>query len=120
MIELFLLLTFKHAICDLGLQSQYLWGKTDAKKYYFGCHSHYLHHGIGTIIILLLFVDPLTAVLGALFDYVAHWHIDFLKHTTNNWVGCSRSDKIYWWIIVADQIMHFLTYYLLVLYVIPD
>lgn len=120
MIEFFLLLTIKHAICDMGIQSWLLWGKTHAKENYFGCHSHYLHHAIGTFLVSVLFVDYALALKLATFDYLAHWHIDFLKHRTNNFFNCKRQDKLFWWIIVADQSLHFLTYYLLILYVLHN
>lgn len=118
MLELLFFLIVKHCICDLGLQSQLLWGKTYRKHNYFGCHSHYLHHAIGTLIVSLFFVNPILAVQLAVVDYIAHWHIDFCKHRINNWAGCTRQDKLYWWIAVVDQLLHFLTYYLLVIYLV--
>jgi len=117
MSEILFLLFVKHVIIDLGLQAQLLWGKTDAKYNYFGCHSHYLHHAIGTFLVFL-FVDVKTALLASLLDYIAHWHIDFCKHRVQHGLGCERKDKVWWWIAVVDQLFHFTTYYLLVIYLV--
>ena len=110
-------LVIKLVLCDLGLQSQFLWGKTQNKKYYFGCHLHYFHHGLGTLIVGLFFVDPLLALALSLVDYVAHWNIDYSKHRINKALCVTHKDLMYWWIASIDQALHFLTYYLLVLYV---
>jgi hypothetical protein len=120
MIELtiFFLLLVKHAIVDLGLQSQLLWGRAHEKNNYFGGHQHYLHHAIGTFLVFVWFTDLHTTLLLTVFDYVAHWHIDFIKHRVNNYFGLTRKDIAWWWTTVVDQIFHFLTYFLLMLYVI--
>jgi len=115
--DLLFALIIKHVICDLGLQSQFLWGQTHNKQHYFGCHLHYFHHGLGTLIVALFFVQPLLALTLSLIDYVAHWNIDFLKHRISNALGKTRKDKMFWWINSIDQGLHFLTYYLLVVYV---
>ena len=117
MIELLFLLMVKHCICDLGLQSQLLWGKTINKQYYFGCHSHYLHHLIGTFLVILLFFNPLFALTIAVIDYIAHWHIDYTKHRVQLYWKLGRADKWFWWITCVDQLLHFLTYYFIVLYI---
>jgi len=116
--ELLFALVIKHVIVDLGLQSQLLWGLTHNKKRYFGCHAHYFHHGLGTLIVALFFTSPLVATIAAVIDYIAHWHIDYTKHNTINYLELKRQDKLFWWVTVVDQLLHFLTYYLLVLYVI--
>ncbi|NDB64844.1 MAG: DUF3307 domain-containing protein [Euryarchaeota archaeon] len=111
------LLFIKHAIADLGLQSQFLWGRTSSKYNYFGCHVHYLHHAIGTFLVFLL-VDLRTACMAMVLDYVAHWHIDFLKHRTQVYMNWDRKDKAWWWLAATDQLLHFATYYLLVIYLL--
>ena len=117
MTEILFFLVVKHVIMDLGLQSQLLWGKTDAKYDYFGCHQHYLHHAIGTFIVFL-FVDIKTAYVAMALDYLAHWHIDFAKHRVQTYMGWNRKDKAWWWLAAVDQLLHFLTYYLLIIYFI--
>ena len=118
MIDILFALVVKHCIIDLGLQSQLLANKTHKKVFYFGCHEHYIHHAIGTFVALYFFTDISMVLLASVIDYLAHWHIDFAKHNINNWLGYTRKDKLFWWVAVVDQLLHFLTYYLLVLYVI--
>ena len=115
---LLFLLIVKHCVTDLGIQSQLLWGKTVNKKYYFGCHSHYLHHAIGTFIVFALLTDWKTTLLATVIDYIVHWHIDFVKYQINNHLELKRSDKLYWWTATLDQLLHFLTYYLLVIFLV--
>ena len=51
----FLALLFKHAIADLALQNQL---KGINKLDYWGNgHKHYIHHGLLTSLVSLLFVD---------------------------------------------------------------
>ena len=111
-------LIIKHCIVDLGIQSHFLWGKTQNKINYFGCHSHYLHHAIGTFIAFILFTDIKTALLATAIDYIVHWHVDFTKHNINTYLDLTRKDKLYWWTATIDQLLHFLTYYLLVIYLV--
>ena len=115
---LLFLLIVKHCVIDLGIQSQFLWGKTYKKINYFGCHSHYLHHAVGTFIMFALLTDWKTTLLATAIDYIVHWHIDFAKHNTNIALDLKRSDKLYWWTATVDQLLHFLTYYLLVIYLV--
>lgn len=116
--ELLFALFVKHLIIDLGFQSQFLWGKTHLKKHYFGCHWHYLHHAIGTFLVFILFTDLKTTLIATVIDYVVHWHIDYLKHNVNNYLELTRKDKLYWWTAVVDQLLHFLTYYFLIIYLV--
>ena len=120
MMDLLFLLFLKHVFIDLGLQAHALWGRSHEKYHYFGAggHWHYLHHAIGTFIVFALLTNINTAVLASILDYIVHWHIDFTKHRVNRWLDCGRKDKIWWWTATTDQILHFLTYYLLVIYLV--
>ena len=115
---IFFLLLVKHAIVDLGLQSQLLWGRADEKNNYLGGHQHYLHHALGTFLVFICFLDLHMTLLLTVLDYVAHWHIDFTKHRINGYFNLTRKDIAWWWTTVIDQLLHFSTYFLLILYVI--
>ena len=117
-ITIFFLLIVKHTIIDLGIQSQFLWGRAHEKNNYFGGHNHYLHHGLGSLLVFVWFLDLHTALLLSILDYVAHWHIDFTKHKVNRYLDITRKDTLWWWTAVADQLLHFLTYFLLMWYII--
>ena len=56
--------------------------------------------------------------MAMVLDYVAHWHIDFLKHRTQVYMNWDRKDKAWWWLAATDQLLHFATYYLLVIYLL--
>ena len=110
------LLTVKHALCDLYLQS-FL---TLNKSHYTGGWPHYLQHAIGTLIVFVWFVDPVTAVMLATIDGVVHWHIDWFKHRVlihyQHRTGMKMETQArdwYWCVQAVDQILHFATYYIL-------
>jgi hypothetical protein len=112
--EFLLLLLIKHAIIDLGVQSQ-LHGIN--KSNYFGnAHEHYLHHGISTLVIAGLCLPAVPAILCAIIDYFIHWQIDYAKHKVNNYLKIAPRSIAWWWTNVIDQCLHFLTYYFLVIY----
>ena len=109
---LLLLLLLKHAFADLFLQSFH---RGINKEHYIGNgHRHYLEHGMLTIITLFLFVSPEFAFLAGTIDYLAHWHIDFLKHRIISYFEVIRDGKVFWSIQAIDQCLHFCTYYLIV------
>ncbi len=110
----FLALLFKHAIADLALQNQL---KNINKLEYCGNgHTHYLHHGLLTLITSLLFVDIYLALVISIVDYVLHWHIDFFKHHIVRFFNITMKGSTWWWITSLDQILHYSTYFFLVYY----
>ena len=72
----------------------------------------------GTLALVFLLVDLRTACIAMVLDYVAHWHIDFLKHRTQVYMNWHKQDKAWWWLAAIDQLLHFATYYLLVIYLL--
>lgn len=102
----------KHFICDGPLQTL---GMVVAKSHY-GRPLGLLHasiHGIGTLVVLLAAGVP-AAVIFALADVVAHYHIDFAKENFVKRMGWSTSNGPFWWALSADQGLHQLTYLALV------
>ncbi|MEC8273815.1 MAG: hypothetical protein VXZ76_03150 [Bacteroidota bacterium] len=108
----FFALLIKHAIVDLGIQSHVK--GLDKSRYFSNAHIHYAHHGISTFIIALFFVDPIIALLCAIIDYTAHWHIDFAKHRVNTHFELEARSIAWWWTNSADAALHFITYYAIV------
>ena len=109
----FFALLIKHAIVDLGIQSHL--NDIDKNRYISNAHIHYLHHGISTFLIALFFTSPQLAILCAIIDYVAHWHIDFVKHNVTTIFNIEGKSLVWWWISAADAALHFLTYYVIIL-----
>lgn len=108
---LFLSLLFvKHYVVDFVLQTQEMINHKgvygDPKGFY-----HSLQHAIGTLVIALYFwVWPWALVL-ALIDLIAHYHIDWLKM---NYGNKNIHDAQFWNHLGLDQLAHHLTYILMV------
>ena len=108
------MLLFKHAIVELGIQAQLQ--NIDKTNYLGNGHLHYLHHGIGTLVVAGLFLPANLAVCCALFDYIIHWHIDYLKTKINKVLDIENRTPTWWWTNVIDQCLHFSTYYFMAIY----
>ena len=106
------LLMIKHAVADLFLQSYHK--NINKIKYISNAHKHYLDHGILTFLVVIFFVPFQFALLVAILDYVAHWHIDHLKSRLVQYFEIDRDSTVFWRIQAADQALHYLTYYLIV------
>ena len=121
--ELFFLLwlLIKHIIVDLAIQRSTPPHIQKLKRFY--CkwpwgHLHYINHCIGTFLVTWYFVNLFTAVIIAAIDYIVHWHIDYSKYRI---LVKFKIDNVpetyirYWWIQTFDQILHYITYYILVI-----
>ena len=112
---IFLFLLFKHCIIDLYLQSL-IHFKTKKSNYLsLSAQCHYAEHGLGTFFVLCFFIPWPMAFFFGIVDYLAHWHIDFCKSTTQKRLGIVAPSKGYWFLSSIDQAGHYLTYYLIVL-----
>lgn len=104
---LFSALFIKHFIVDFPLQNkfQYL---NKGKFLHLGGILHASLHGIGTLLVCLMFDLPLWL---SLLDAVIHYHIDYFKVRINNYykLGPTTSEK-FWWLLGLDQLLHYLTY----------
>ena len=65
-------------------------------------------HGLGTTLILLIFVNPVAAMLSGLLDAGIHYHIDWAK--TNLSQGYTPTQNEFWFWLGLDQTLHYLTY----------
>jgi Protein of unknown function (DUF3307) len=103
----------KHFICDGLLQTKAM---VDSKSVY-GDRMGLVHaaiHGIGTVLILAVFVFKFSLVLGlAVLDMVIHYHVDYAKENIVKRSGWSSHDAKFWWALSADQMLHQFTYLLL-------
>lgn len=116
MLELFVLLSIKHAVADLILQSmKYNPGSMKKSEYPLGGHGHYLDHSALTFCVFLFFVPWPIALLAAFVDHIFHWHIDYAKQRYIQWKNIPIRSMAYWNAAGIDQILHFITYYILVI-----
>ena len=102
------LLSVKHTVCDLALQRLF----PADKKFYFNApaHTHYFHHGLGSLLVGLMVSWPFALLIGVI-DYFAHWHIDHYKTIIRNRYDMQPSQDRYWVLQTIDQALHFATYY---------
>lgn len=111
-----LALLWKHAVVDIGIQR--LQGNLHKYNYRSKrAQQHYGAHGIATFLVALFFVGPITALIAGVFDWIAHWHIDYAKSNTMMRFEINSTNQAYWWMLTLDQMLHYLTYYLIILLV---
>ena len=106
---LLFLLILKHSFADMFLQT---FNKNIDKTRYFGRGQiHYSQHSILTFFICLPFAHGFEcAVLLAMFDHLAHWHIDYWKSTCVKMLKIPRLSFTFYRIQTVDQMLHFATY----------
>ena len=113
MLELFLCLLIKHAICDLGLQRWRL-ERSKTNPFGAGIQLHCFDHAIFTGVICSFFVSPELAVMMAIIDYFAHGIIDCVKSNLFKRFGINHGSDLYWSWQTLDQMLHYITYYCIV------
>ena len=115
MIELYFLfaLYIKHAFADMFTQT-YIKQPFTKLKYFDNGHRHYLHHGLSNFAVCLFFVSPTWAIIYSVFDYIAHWHIDWGKTVFYTKFDWKRTEKRFWRLQSLDQMLHYATAFLIV------
>jgi len=104
------LLFVKHWYIDFVNQSM---EEVVGKGIYGNAHGvmHSLKHGIGTGLIMWLFIsDPLMAIMLGFIDFALHYHIDWLKININKRYNYTAENPKFWAWLGADQLAHSLTY----------
>lgn len=98
----------KHFLADFPLQPPYQW-MNKGKYGHPGGLLHAAIHGAGTWIIQMLFIgNPFAPFF--LVDAVIHYHVDWLKMQFK-W---TPDNRYFWWALGVDQMLHYLTYVLLI------
>lgn len=104
----------KHFIIDFLLQTRYQW----SNKGTYGHPGGVLHaglHGVGTYLCVMLVTRPDIALGVALIDWTVHYHIDWAKMRLNSHYGWKAdTSEYFWWALGADQLLHTLTYVVIV------
>ena len=110
-IILLALFGIKHFIADFILQFDYMLGQKGTYGAE-GGRDHAGIHGALTTLLLLPFINPMSALIFGLLDMILHYHIDWAK--TNLSRGLTPADKKFWLWLGADQCLHYLTYILII------
>lgn len=100
----------KHFLVDFPFQKPYQY----LNKGTYGHPGGILHaglHGIGTFLALWMFAPLDWLVLMMLFDATVHYHIDWAKMNLNKHFGWGpTTHEEFWWLLGLDQLLHWLTY----------
>ena len=109
-----LVLQLKHFVADFVIQTPYQF----LNKGIYGHPGGIIHAGIHAIGSLLAFlvITPTLALGIAIFvgEFVAHYHIDWLKEHTVKRRQWTFPQSEFWWTFGADQALHQLTYLVIV------
>jgi hypothetical protein len=104
------LLQIKHQIIDWMWQPPYEFMNKGTYGH-FGGIRHAGKNAIGTgFVFWIVGVDPVTALLLALADFIIHYHIDFSKMNLNRIWKLTPEKPYFWWLTGFDQTLHQLTY----------
>ncbi len=100
----------KHFICDYLLQTTYQF----SNKGTYGHPGGILHagiHAIGSVPAILIFTVSLPIIVVIVIcEFIVHYHIDWLKQTVDSRMNWTPEEAPYWYIFGADQLLHQLTY----------
>ncbi len=104
-------LMVKHAVADFYLQTPYQY----LNKGTYGHPGGLLHSAIHvalTPLVYLVLVPGSLLIAGAiaLGEFVAHYHIDWLKEQIVRRNGLTTQDPGFWHALGTDQLVHGLTY----------
>ena len=110
------LLFVKHFICDFPLQA-YPWMYRNKGTYLHpGGIAHAGIHGLGTLLVLAPFIGSLALTLAA-FDMLVHYHIDWAKMNISKRYDLQPNNSERFWILLGfDQLLHHLTYFVIIYY----
>ena len=109
----------KHVLGDYVFQNAYI---LDHRRIW-GYPGGLLHVGIHAALTLPLLLAA--GVHGLLFPAVVlgealfHYHVDWTKDALIHGAGWTPSDKQYWWLTGIDQMLHQLSYLVIVALIAP-
>jgi Protein of unknown function (DUF3307) len=105
-----LIFQIKHFLCDFVLQ-------TSQQVRYKGVYFHpagLLHaglHAVGSLPALLILSHSPELIGGLmLFEFVLHYHVDWVKARLDTTMRLNDQSSVYWMIFGIDQLVHQLTY----------
>ena len=119
---LFLLigLVAKHFVADYAMQSAWIIkGKRNFLK--LGGYLHAGIHAVGTILVFVVFAIPTKLLWGLVVtEFFIHYLIDFMKENIGAGISSDAKPRMFWAINGFDQLLHHLTYIVLVFVVVHN
>jgi hypothetical protein len=108
----------KHFVCDFLLQRPYYYRNKGTYGHPGGL-LHALEHGVMTVAVLSIFVPAAPVLALGMLDAGFHYHIDWAKMNINAHFGWRADTSDFFWAMLGlDQLLHTLTYALIVWVVI--
>ncbi|MEP1962313.1 DUF3307 domain-containing protein [Tateyamaria sp.] len=111
---LLFLLQIKHMFADFYLQTPRM--LRDRGVYlHVGRLQHAGLHGVGSLVAMVLVGVPVRLALAvSVIEWVAHFHIDWVKGLWSDHTGHGPEEAGYWRAFGVDQTAHHLTYLVMV------
>ena len=103
------LLFIKHWFADFVVQFDYMVLEKGTYGADGGVH-HSLIHALLTWCIVGYMFGHTAGIFMAIFDFLTHYHIDWLKMNISRWRKLTIRDWEFWMWLGADQLAHSLTY----------
>ena len=104
----------KHTLADYFLQYSWMIKHKGTYGHWKGM-AHSELHGFFTWLLLFYFgFGFFWALLMGLLDTVLHYHIDYVKSNVWKTKGYTAQDQMYWITHGTDQLLHLLTYVLII------
>lgn len=113
LLGLFVLFQVKHIVCDWLWQTRY----ELSNKGIYGHPGGILHsvkHALCSFPILWLYEAQMLVIYTlVIVEFLLHYHIDWTKRRLMARFTITSGHKYFTWIIVGDQMLHQLTYFLM-------
>ena len=111
---LLFLFAFKHFIADFVCQTTQMVIEKGQYGAFWGI-VHSAIHGLMTFSILMFATKDITLSFGVSFvDFATHYHIDWSKQQLSR--NYTYTDKIWWFFMGLDQLLHYTVYYGIIWY----
>jgi hypothetical protein len=107
-------LMLKHAVADFYLQSTYQYMNKRHYAHPGGILHSAIHVALTPLVYLVIAPSLLLAFGIAASEFLLHYHIDWLKEQITHRNGWTAQDRGFWFALGTDQLVHGLTYLVMV------
>jgi Protein of unknown function (DUF3307) len=108
-------LMLKHAVADFYLQTPYQYLNKGTYGHPGGCIHAGIHAVLTPFVYLVLVPSSLLLVLAiTIGEFAVHYHVDWMKEQVMHRNGWTAHDRGFWYALGTDQLVHGLTYLLIV------
>lgn len=118
---LLIIFQIKHFLADYPLQTPYMLGKFKPDwSFFWPLYYHSWVHATLTLLIAFSFTgDSIFSIKLYLIDGILHFFMDRIK-AGPKYLGRFKDmyDKKFWWSLGADQMVHHLTHYMLIYFIL--